>query len=57
VRHERFEEQGIYREEIRRAIGKIKEGKAAGIDGIPGEVWKFGGRGLEEWVWKFCDRI
>lgn len=40
-----FEEK-IGREEIRRAIGKIKDGKAWGIDGIPGEVWKYGGRML-----------
>jgi hypothetical protein len=28
-----------------------------GIDGIPGEVWKYGGEELEEWVWRFCERI
>ncbi|XP_071576419.1 uncharacterized protein [Temnothorax nylanderi] len=29
----------------------MKEGKAAGIDGIPSEVWKHGGEELEEWVY------
>jgi len=35
------EEEEITREEIRRAVRKIKEGKAAGEDEIPGEVWKY----------------
>jgi len=30
--------------EIRRAIRNLKEGKAIGIDGIPSEVWKYGGK-------------
>jgi len=51
------EEKRISREEVRRAIRKIKEGKACGIDGIPGEVWKFGGNEIENWVWEFSNRI
>lgn len=31
----RGEEEEISEEEIRRVIGKLKDGKAAGIDGIP----------------------
>lgn len=41
-------EEDLSREEIRRAMGKLKDGKAAGIDGIPSEAWKYEGEGLEE---------
>lgn len=50
-------EEEIDREEIRRIKNNIKEGKAGGINGIPGEVWKHGGEELEEWVWEYCNRI
>jgi len=33
----------ISKEEIRGAIRRLKDGKAAGYDGIPGEVWKYEG--------------
>ena len=51
------EEDRIERGEIRRAIERIKERKAVGVDGIPGEVWKYGGEGIEEWVWEICNKI
>ncbi|XP_067214151.1 uncharacterized protein [Linepithema humile] len=51
------EEEEIDREEIRRALRTIRDGKAAGIDEIPAEVWKYGGEELEEWVWGFCNRV
>jgi len=41
IRREEGEEE-INREEINAAIRKIREGKAAGIDRVPGEVWKYG---------------
>jgi len=47
----------ISREEIRRIRINIKEGKAVGLDGIPGEVWKHGGEELEEWVRGYYNRI
>lgn len=37
-------EEEISKEEVKVAFKKIKEGKATGIDGIPGEAWKYGGR-------------
>lgn len=43
-RREEDEEEGISKEEIKKVIARIKDGKAAGIDEIPGEVWKYGGR-------------
>ncbi|XP_011687015.1 PREDICTED: golgin subfamily A member 6-like protein 22 [Wasmannia auropunctata] len=47
----------IERGEVTRAIGRLKEGKAVGRDEIPGEVWKFGGERLVEFVWRLCNRI
>lgn len=38
-------------------MGRLKNGKAAGINEIPGEAWKYGGEGLEKWAWKFCNRV
>lgn len=28
-----------------------------GKDGMPGEAWKYGGVGLERWVWEVCRRV
>lgn len=50
-------EEGIGKEEFRRTMWRLKNGKAAGIDEIPGEAWKYGGEGLEKWAWEFCNRI
>jgi len=35
----------------------MKDGKAAGGDGIPVEVWKYGGVELKKWVYNICVRI
>jgi len=49
-RGRREEEEDLRREEIRGILKKVKDGKALGVDGIPGEAWKCGGEGMEEWV-------
>ncbi|KMQ85641.1 hypothetical protein RF55_15674 [Lasius niger] len=36
-------EEALGKEEVRRAIDKMRDKKAVGIDGIPAEVWKYGG--------------
>lgn len=54
---ERDGEQEISREEVKRILGKMKKGKAAGEDGIPSEVWKYGGERIEEWVREMCNRV
>lgn len=41
------EEEGIDREELRRAMGRLKNGKAAGMDDT-GESMEIGGEGLKE---------
>lgn len=35
----------------------MRDGKAAWGDKIPGKVWKYDGKGLEKWVWKFVKRV
>lgn len=50
-------EEGIGRGKILGAIKRMKDGKAAGIDGIPGEVWRYGGEELERWVEELMVRI
>ena len=53
----RGEEEGISKEEVRRVVRKLKEGKAMGGDEIPNEAWKHGGeRGLEL-AWEICRRV
>jgi len=48
VRRELRVEEGLEKAEIRRAIGSLKDGKAIGIDGVSGEIWKYGGEKLIE---------
>ena len=35
----------------------MKVGKAARMDEIPNEVWKYKGIQLKEWTWFTCNRI
>jgi len=36
--------------EIKKAVSRLKEGKAIGLDGIPGEAWRYEGEEVEKWV-------
>jgi len=38
-------------------LRRVKDGKAMGVDGIPEEMWKYGGYEVEEWIWEMCNRI
>lgn len=51
------EEKDLEWEEVKKAIRKIKEGKAMGKDGVPGEAWKYGGVEVEKWIWEVCKRV
>jgi len=47
---EKRAESDIERVEMKRAIRRLGDGKASGIHGILGEVWKFGGEEIEGWA-------
>ncbi|KMQ83156.1 neurofilament medium polypeptide-like protein [Lasius niger] len=52
------EEDGeIGKGEIKRVIERLKNGKASEADGVPNEVWKLGGERIEDWAWRFCNRV
>lgn len=40
-------EEKLGRREVRRVIKNIKDGKAVRMDGMPGEVWKYGEKEME----------
>ncbi|XP_068994227.1 trichohyalin-like [Neodiprion pinetum] len=47
----------LQREEIKKVIGKLRDGKAPGGDGIVSEVWRYGGEEMEQRIWKTCNRV
>jgi len=51
------EEKEISGDELKRAMKKLRDGKAIGLDGIPGEAWKYGGEKLERWVRDYCNEV
>ncbi|KAL6418191.1 hypothetical protein ACFW04_012287 [Cataglyphis niger] len=42
---------------FRNLLGGSRDNKTVGADGIPAEVWKYGGENMEEWIWKICNRV
>lgn len=54
---ERDEENELRKMEIERVISGLKNGKAAVVDGIASEIWKFGGEEVREWGREFCNRV
>lgn len=53
---ERDNEEDLGKEEIERMIRGMKE-KAEGVDGIASELRKYGGKGIRDWVWGFCNKV
>lgn len=45
------EEDKVSLGEIMKMVGKLKNRKALGEDGIPNEVWKYGGEGVLRELW------
>lgn len=50
-------EGDINKEEIREAIRGLRDGKAAGCDGISGEYGNMEGRKWWSGGWHFCNRV
>ena len=51
------EEGELSKEEVKRVVRKLKDGKAGGGDGVANEVWKYGGVEVEDWLWEVCNRV
>lgn len=51
------EEEMLRKEEIKGALGKLRDKKAVGNNNILAEVWKYGGEELEEWIWDICNKV
>ena len=51
-----FGNEAISKEEVRGRVRKLKNGKAAGIDEITGEMIKNGGERVIDWIWKLCKK-
>jgi len=49
------EQEEIKMKEVREVIGNLKNGKAAGVDGLTAEILKYGGGAVIEWMHKICD--
>ncbi len=49
-----YREESIKYEEVNQAIKRIKNGKAAGIDGITAGMVKCGGDVITKWMVKIC---
>ena len=47
-------QEEIKREEVVEAIANLKNGKAAGVDGISAEMLKYGGESIIEWMHRIC---
>ena len=47
----------VMRWEVRRAIKRLRDGKAVGVDGVVAEVLKHGGEWMEESVWRLCAAV
>lgn len=56
-RWEEDREEKISKEEIRRVLASLRDGKPSGADGIPNEIWKYEGEKIEGWVWEYCNTV
>ena len=54
VQSEEREEREISLSEVKKALMKVKMGKAAGVDGVTGEMLRFGGEVVSRWLWTIC---
>lgn len=56
-RNEEIDRQFQIKEEIRKAVGKLKLRKAAGIDSIPMEAWIYGGSALNKGLTEILEQM
>jgi len=49
-REEEQEEKELEWEEVTKVIERLKDKKAIGMDGIPSEMWKYGGEEMRRWA-------
>lgn len=47
-------QEQITREEVSKAITRLRGGKAPGVDGISAEMLKYGGDAVVEWMLLIC---
>jgi len=50
-------EEMISWEEIRSVVREMKDMGRLWERMMSNEIWKYGGEELEEWVWKFCNKV
>ncbi|XP_011645409.1 uncharacterized protein LOC105432342 [Pogonomyrmex barbatus] len=48
------QEERLIRKEMKEIFRGMKDKKVVGIDGVPAEVWKYGGEQMEEWVGRYA---
>ena len=52
VDHSQMKEPEVTREEVQKAVGKLRNGKSAGDDRIVSELQKNGGEAMIDWLWE-----
>ena len=50
-----FKGEPIERAEVEVSVGKLKNGKDEGGDEITGEMIKYGGDRVVDWIWRLCN--
>ena len=50
-----FGGEGIERAEVEERVGKLKNGKAEGVDEITREIIKGGDDRVVDWIWRLCN--
>ena len=57
VDHPQMEKPEVTREEIEKAVGKLRNGKSAGNDRIVAELLKNGGEAMIDWLWELLQMV
>ena len=57
VQEEYEQDDSILKQEVEKAIKKLKNDKSCGVDGIPSELIKAGGESVVDKVWQLCNEI